>query len=304
MNDFNKKINLSIEQELQVEQVFSKKVHLIVKRDDLIHPEISGNKWRKLKYNIESVLHLKKKGVLTFGGAFSNHLLATASACNLFGLESIGIVRGEELNEQSNFNLKRCSELGMKLIFVSRNQYFERNYKQAQEEWKEAYPEFLLIPEGGANFHGMVGCQEIVKELSFTPDHIFVSFGTGTSATGILSALSSKTTLHVVSSLKGYDVKQEIKNLLYTFFLNEEIVEDLLGNVIIHSDYHFGGYGKTTSELLEFRDKIKSEFNLPLDKVYTAKSFFAMWEWIKANETSFQSQQKIVFVHTGGLLNG
>lgn len=304
MNDFNKKINLSIEQELQVEQVFSKKVHLIVKRDDLIHPEISGNKWRKLKYNIESVLHLKKKGVLTFGGAFSNHLLATASACNLFGLESIGIVRGEELNEQSNFNLKRCSELGMKLIFVSRNQYFERNYKQAQEEWKEAYPEFLLIPEGGANFHGMVGCQEIVKELSFTPDHIFVSFGTGTTATGILSALSSRTTLHVVSSLKGYDVKQEIKNLLYTFFLNEEIVEDLLENVIIHSDYHFGGYGKTTSELLEFRDKIKSEFNLPLDKVYTAKSFFAMWEWIKANETSFQSQQKIVFVHTGGLLNG
>lgn len=304
MNDFNKKINLSIEQELQVEQVFSKKVHLIVKRDDLIHPEISGNKWRKLKYNIESVLHLKKKGVLTFGGAFSNHLLATASACNLFGLESIGIVRGEELNEQSNFNLKRCSELGMKLIFVSRNQYFERNYKQAQEEWKEAYPEFLLIPEGGANFHGMVGCQEIVKELSFTPDHIFVSFGTGTTATGILSALSSRTTLHVVSSLKGYDVKQEIKNLLYTFFLNEEIVEDLLENVIIHSDYHFGGYGKTTSELLEFRDKMKSEFNLPLDKVYTAKSFFAMWEWIKANETSFQSQQKIIFVHTGGLLNG
>ena len=304
MSDFNKKINLSIEQELDTQQLFSQKVHLIVKRDDLIHPEISGNKWRKLKYNIETALHQKKNGVLTFGGAYSNHLLATASACNLFGLESIGIVRGEELNEQSNSNLKRCAELGMKLIFVTREQYFERNYKQAQEEWKEAYPEFLFIPEGGANFHGMVGCQEIVKDLSFTPDHIFVSFGTGTTAAGILTALTSNTTLHVVSSLKGYEVKQELRNLLFTFFLNEEIVEDLLVNVIIHTDFHFGGYGKTTPELLDFRDKITADFNLPLDKIYTAKSFYAMWEWLKVNDISFETKQKIVFIHTGGLLNG
>lgn len=304
MSDFNKKINLSIEQELDTQQLFSQKVHLIVKRDDLIHPEISGNKWRKLKYNIETALHQKKNGVLTFGGAYSNHLLATASACNLFGLESIGIVRGEELNEQSNSNLIRCAELGMKLIFVTREQYFERNYKQTQEEWKEAYPEFLFIPEGGANFHGMVGCQEIVKDLSFTPDHIFVSFGTGTTAAGILTALTSNTKLHVVSSLKGYEVKQELRNLLFTFFLNEEIVEDLLVNVIIHTDFHFGGYGKTTPELLDFRDKIATDFNLPLDKIYTAKSFFAMWEWLKVNDASFEKTQKIVFIHTGGLLNG
>jgi 1-aminocyclopropane-1-carboxylate deaminase len=304
MNDFNKKTSLSIEQVLTVQQVFSENVHLIVKRDDLIHSEISGNKWRKLKYNIETVLHQKKRGILTFGGAFSNHLLATASACNLLGLESIGIVRGEELNDSSNSNLIRCSELGMKLIFVSRTEYSERNEKQIQEEWKEAYPEFLLVPEGGSNFHGMVGCQEIMNELSITPDHIFVSFGTGTTAAGILTAISSNTTLHIVSSLKGYDVKSAIKSLLYTFFLNNEIVEDLLEKVIVHSEFHFGGYGKSTPELLQFRDQMKSGLNLPLDKVYTAKSFYAMWEWLKVNDPLFEKKQTIVFIHTGGLING
>lgn len=304
MNDFNKNTSLSIEQVLTVQQVFSENVHLIVKRDDLIHSEISGNKWRKLKYNIETALHQKKRGILTFGGAFSNHLLATASACNLLGLESIGIVRGEELNEFSNPNLIRCSELGMKLIFVSRSHYSECSEKQSQEEWKETYPEFLLVPEGGANFHGMVGCQEIIKELTKTPDHIFVSFGTGTTAAGILTALSGNTTLHIVSSLKGYDVKFAIKNLLYTFFLNNEIVEDLLEKVIVHSDFHFGGYGKSTPELLQFRDQIKNDLHLPLDKVYTAKSFYAMWEWLKVNDPLFDTKQTIVFIHTGGLING
>ena len=145
---------LSELQELQAKQFVSKNVQVFVKRDDLIDKEVSGNKWRKLNYSIELANYQKKDGILTFGGAFSNHLLATAAACHKSGLKSIGVVRGDELTKDSNANLKRCHELGMKLIFISRVEYQLRNEKITQEEWKEDFPTFLLVPEGGANYHG------------------------------------------------------------------------------------------------------------------------------------------------------
>lgn len=291
----------SILQEINLGSEFPN-VHLLVKRDDLIHPEVSGNKWRKLKYNIELVQFQKKDGILTFGGAYSNHLLATAAACNLAGLKSIGIVRGEELNENSNENLKRCSELGMELKFVSREEYDSRNEKISQEAWKEEYPFYLLVPEGGSNYYGMVGCQEIWKELPERVDHIFVAQGTTTTSCGLLVGGNEHTKVHVVPVLKGFDSKAEMKKQLFPFLIDEEIIAESLNRVEVHTEAHFGGYGKWNDELRNFIHHCQEEYDLPLDKIYTGKAFYALMEWLKAQE--FENPQTIVFIHTGGLMNG
>ena len=241
----------SILQEIKLDSRF-RNVRLLIKRDDLIHPEVSGNKWRKLKYNIELVQFQKKDGVLTFGGAYSNHLLATAAACNLAGLKSIGIVRGEELTANSNSNLKRCAELGMELKFIPREEYDARNEKFVQETWKEEYPFYLLIPEGGANYYGMVGCQEIRKELPNEIDHLFVAQGTTTTSCGLLVGLGESTQLHVVPVLKGFDAKAEMKKQLFPFLIDEETIQEQLNRVEVHSEAHFGGYGKWNQELIDF----------------------------------------------------
>lgn len=291
----------SILQEINLDSTF-RNVRLLVKRDDLIHPEVSGNKWRKLKYNIELVQFQKKDGILTFGGAYSNHLLATAAACNLAGLKSIGIVRGEELNENSNNNLKRCSELGMELKFVSREEYDSRNEKISQEAWKEEHPFYLLVPEGGSNYYGMVGCQEIWKELPEKVDHLFVAQGTTTTSCGLLVGGSDNTRVHVVPALKGFESKAEMRKQLFPFLVDEEIIADNLNRVEVHSEAHFGGYGKWNDELLNFISDCQKEYDLPLDKIYTGKAFYALMEWLKRQD--FQELQTVVFIHTGGLMNG
>jgi 1-aminocyclopropane-1-carboxylate deaminase len=294
---------LSELQELQAKQFVSKNVQVFVKRDDLIDKEVSGNKWRKLNYSIELANYQKKDGILTFGGAFSNHLLATAAACHKSGLKSIGVVRGDELTKDSNANLKRCHELGMKLIFISRVEYQLRNEKITQEEWKEDFPTFLLVPEGGANYHGLIGCQEIIQEIPFEPDHIFIAQGTTTTSCGVLTALSDQTTLHVVPALKGFDALTEMRTLLYPFYVDDELIDEKLKQVVVHSDAHFGGYAKSTPELIAFKQAQQHDFNLPLDLVYTTKTFYAMMNWIDQLEP-FDQLQKIVFIHTGGLING
>lgn len=294
---------LSELQELQAKQFVTKNVQVFVKRDDLIDKEVSGNKWRKLNYSIELANFQKKEGILTFGGAFSNHLLATAAACNKSGLKSIGVVRGEELTKDSNSNLQRCHELGMQLIFISRVEYQLRNEKITQEEWKEDYPTYLLVPEGGANYHGLIGCQEIIREIPFECDHIFVAQGTTTTSCGILTALSENTTLHVVPVLKGFDALAEMKAILYPFYVDDELIADKLKQVVVHEQAHFGGYAKTTPELIAFKQAQQQAFVLPLDLVYTSKAFFALLAWID-QLAPFNELQKIVFIHTGGLLNG
>lgn len=278
-----------------------KNVRLYVKRDDLIDSEVSGNKWRKLALNVDNAFALKKEGILTFGGAFSNHLLATASACNRIGLKSVGIVRGDELNVNSNLNLQRCKELGMELHFISRSQYDCRCETSELESWKEKYPTYLLVPEGGSNYHGTIGCQLIVEEIPLTPDHVFVAQGTTTTSCGILLGLPENTKLHVVPVLKGFDALIEMKPILYQVLMDETVVQEYLEQVVIHENAHFGGYGKWNSELTEFIQQIIEQTQLPLDKVYTGKAFWAMWMWLK--QRTFQKETIVVFIHTGGLLN-
>lgn len=291
----------SILQEIRLDSKF-RNVRLLVKRDDLIHPEVSGNKWRKLKYNIELVLFQKKDGILTFGGAYSNHLLATAAACKLAGLKSIGVVRGEELTEHSNHNLKRCSELGMELKFITREEYDARNEKFVQETWKEDYPFYLLIPEGGSNYYGMVGCQEIWKELPDEIDYLFVAQGTTATSCGLLVGLAENTQLHVVPVLKGFDSKAEMKKQLFPFLIDEETILEYLNRVEVHTEAHFGGYGKWNQELVDFISNCEKEYDLPLDKIYTGKAFHALIHWLAKQD--FQTPQTVVFLHTGGLQNG
>lgn len=291
-------IKRSILQEITTEQWSKRNLKVYVKRDDLIHEEISGNKWRKLMYNVELAKNNKNDTLITFGGAFSNHLVATACACKVLGLKSVGIVRGEELSATSNDTLKRCAEYGMKLEFVSRELY---NLRYDKDWWRELqldYPNAMVIPEGGANFYGMVGCQEIWKELPNDIDRIFVAQGTTTTSCGILIGAPEETKVHVVPVLKGFDSKQEMTNLFQNFFLDEETTHELFEKLIIEPDYHFGGYGKYTSELLAYITEKFAQFNLKLDPIYTAKSFFAMEKTIEKLDLK---NEKIVFLHTGGL---
>ena len=292
----------SILQEIKLDPEQFRSVRLLVKRDDLIHPEVSGNKWRKLKYNLELANYQKKDGILTFGGAYSNHLLAVASACQSAGLKSVGVVRGEELTAESNENLKRCSELGMELLFISRESYDERNEKSCQEGWKEAYPHFLLVPEGGSNYYGMVGCQEIWKELPAGIDHVFVAQGTTTTSCGLLLGSDENTKIHVVPVLKGFDSPAEMRKQLFPFLIDQETIDEYMKRVEVHPEAHFGGYGKWTPELVDFISKCKKEYDLPLDKIYTGKAFYALMEWLRQQD--FEKPQTVVFLHTGGLSNG
>jgi len=290
----------SVLQELQHTEWQERNITVLVKRDDLIDPFISGNKWRKLKYILQLAESQHKSGILTLGGAFSNHLLATAAACSKAGLQSIGLVRGEELTENSNDNLRRCADFGMRLLFVPRDEYAERYEKERQEIWKQRHPEFLFVPEGGAMYHGLIGCQEIWQEIPQKIDHVFVAQGTTATSCGLLLGAAETTQIHVVPVLKGFDSLAEMRSLLYPFLLDTAVMEEYLNRVVVHDQYHFGGYAKHTPELHAFVREMVNH-GLPLDLIYTGKAFFALVDQLQSQEYDGKT---VLFVHTGGLMNG
>nr|WP_199076289.1 pyridoxal-phosphate dependent enzyme [Pedobacter sp. ASV19] len=263
-------------------------VRLYVKRDDLIDPYISGNKWRKLKYILAKALHLKRTHLVTFGGAYSNHLIATAAAAARSGLQSTGFVRGEEVENDTLF---LCKLYGMKLIFISREAYKDKYglFKVFFGEDPSAY----FIDEGGASAEAVRGCAEIIQELPGDVDHLFCAAGTGTTAAGLLKGIRQQnlnTQLHVVPVLKGGDfIAGEIYNYTKT-------IEQLN----LHTDYHFGGYAKTSPELLQFMTGFTAREGMLIDPIYTAKMFYAIEDLVK--QGYFKPGEKIVALHTGGLL--
>jgi 1-aminocyclopropane-1-carboxylate deaminase len=273
-------------------------LNVFIKRDDLIHDEVSGNKWRKLKYNIELCKSRKKEGVLTFGGAYSNHLVATAAACNEIGIASIGLVRGDELNENSNSTLQKCHALGMQLVFISREEYRLKNEKAYHESLSLDYPNYHIVPEGGANYYGMIGCQEIINEIKEPIDHVFVAQGTSTTSCGILLSLKPNQMLHVIPALKGYESLNEMRMLIGKSGIEPEWTNDLLSQVEVLDQYHFGGYGKYNHELLEFIHSFYKDSKLKLDPVYTGKAMFGM---VRELKKSSYDHSTVLFVHTGGL---
>jgi len=274
-------------------------VELFIKRDDLIHPEISGNKWRKLKFNVEEFKQKKYDSILTFGGAYSNHIAATAASGKLLNIPTIGIIRGEELNVNSNQTLRNAHENGMKLVFVSRSKYSERYERIYHEELRIEFGNTLIINEGGANFHGVIGSGEILSEIDFTPDYIYSASGTGTTVAGLLLASDTTKVISVPVFKKGGFIKDEVENLLIQFQFSKEELAEKMNLLELNLNNDFGGYGKHTSELIEFINDFHKITNIKLDQVYTAKMMFALLNDIKSGK--IKTGSKVVALHTGGL---
>jgi len=261
---------------------------ILVKRDDLIDPYISGNKWRKLKYILKKAEQQNKKHLVTFGGAYSNHLVATAAACSRAGLKSSAFVRGESV---SNEMLMICRLFGMQLIFTDRNAYKDKASLYEAHFGQNA--EACFVDEGGASFEAVLGCAEIIAELPRDVDHIFCAAGTGTTAAGLLKGILDaglKTQLHVVPVLKGAGfIKEEIGKYVGS---TEQLT--------LHLDYHFGGYAKTNPELIGYIKEFVALEGMLVDQVYTAKMFYAIDDLMAKG--FLKKGEKIVALHTGGLL--
>lgn len=272
-----------------VEKVRHKRLdQLWVKRDDQIDPYISGNKWRKLKYILALASAQHKNHLVTFGGAYSNHLVATAAAAARLGLKSTAFIRGEAVENEM---LLLCNLYGMQLLFTDRISYkdkpalFEKHFGNNQHAF--------FIDEGGAGPEAVRGCAEIITELPTDLVHLFCAAGTGTTAAGLLSgieAAQSKTILHVIPVLKGAD------------FITAEILKycNLPEQLVVHTDYHFGGYAKTQPALLNFMKEFIASTGMLIDPIYTAKLFYAIDDLATRGE--LQKEHKIMALHTGGLL--
>ncbi|WP_107039916.1 1-aminocyclopropane-1-carboxylate deaminase/D-cysteine desulfhydrase [Brumimicrobium mesophilum] len=270
-----------------------------IKRDDLIDSVISGNKWRKLKYNLLEAAERKNEGLITFGGPFSNHLVATAKAAKESSLKSIGIVRGDELSFNSNETLKACHSFGMDLVFISRSDYKEKDEPYFIKQLHSDYPNFFLVPEGGRSYYGVIGCQELMSETLNDYDHIYLSGGTGTTGAGILLGSSEKSVVNVVSALKGSFLQKDIEGLLLSALNDQSFVDLFMERLKVHNSSHFGGYAKVNDELFEYINWIYSILNIKLDPIYTAKAFYQMHKDFK--EGIISPEQKVLFIHTGGL---
>ncbi|MBT6745546.1 MAG: 1-aminocyclopropane-1-carboxylate deaminase/D-cysteine desulfhydrase [Flavobacteriales bacterium] len=259
-----------------------------IKRDDLIHSEISGNKWRKLKYNLQEARAQKKDTILTFGGAFSNHIASAAAIGKQKGFKTVGVIRGEEQLE--NPTLTRAKENGMQLYFVSRDEYKQKGETDYQLELRNKFGNVYIIPEGGANELGAQGSEEIVNEIDIDFDYICCDLGTGTTFSGVINSIVKEQYAIGFSALKGED---KLTEAVQKF---EKIKRK---NWHISFDYHLGGFAKRSTELEEFIKEFKEETNVPLDPIYTGKMAFGILDLAKKDY--FKKGSSVIMVHTGGL---
>ncbi|MFM6923859.1 MAG: 1-aminocyclopropane-1-carboxylate deaminase/D-cysteine desulfhydrase [Ferruginibacter sp.] len=277
---------------LHDELFIQKQVTVSVLRLDKIHPVISGNKLFKLHYFLEEALAAKQDTILTFGGAYSNHLAATAFVCKALHLKSIAVVRGEKPAVLSS-TLQQCVKNGMKLKFISRELYAQKDQVVLFEELKNELSNCMIVPEGGyapAGAKGAALIMDLIKYNSYT--HICTASGTATTTAGLLLAVKPGQIVVSLPVLKGMtDNKTRIKELTGN--------TDDFKNLLILDDYHFGGYAKKTSELIDFMNDCWEKYKLPLDFVYTAKMLYGIIDSIKKDR--FEKGSKILCVHTGGL---
>lgn len=281
MQTQNQKVHLPILKE--------KKISLYIKREDLIHPLISGNKYRKLKYNILAAKEKKQNCILTFGGAYSNHIAATAYAGKEQGLRTIGIIRGEELKDkwQNNATLCLAKEHGMHFKFVTREAYRSKETSEFINKLKEEFNDFYVLPEGGSNSLAIQGCEEILTPEDNVFNVITSAVGTGGTIAGIINTSKNNQKVIGFPALKGNFLQEDIRK--FATKINWEL----------QNKYHFGGYGKVSPELIMFINAFKKETNIPLDPIYTSKMVYGLIEMIK--EDFFIPGTKILAIHTGGL---
>jgi len=282
-------------QQLHDAKLAQHRITLYLKRDDLIHPHISGNKWRKLKYNIKRAIQERQHTLLTFGGAYSNHLTATAAAGKYFGLHTIGIVRGEK-HTVLNPALQFATRCGMQLHYISRQQYRQKHEQSYLASLAQQFGRFYHIPEGGSNYLAVKGCAELPPEISYPFDYICCACGTGATLAGIISALNHEQQAIGFSALKGNFLQDEVHKHLVAYKANK------LDNWHINTSYHFGGYAKKKPALLQFMHWFQQTHHIPLDFVYTGKLLYGIYDLI--NQGFFVPHTRIVAVHTGGVQNG
>jgi 1-aminocyclopropane-1-carboxylate deaminase len=284
--------------EIQSKEADSAGVRILVKREDLNHPIVSGNKWWKLKYNLEEAEKYRHRTLLTFGGAYSNHIYATAAAVKELNLKSIGVIRGEEVLPLNPI-LAFARNCRMKLHFVSREDYRKKSDKHFIENLKEEFGDFYLIPEGGSNALAVKSCAEFAhtKLSPIDFDYMCLPVGTGGTIAGIIAGLDGKKNVIGFSVLKnGHFQNEEVRKLLLEYSKKD------FPNWSIQTDYHFGGYAKKTSELDQFIVQMKQEYNLDLDPIYTGKMVAGVIDLI--GKKYFERGSTILVLHTGGLQSG
>jgi len=266
-----------------------KGISLVIKREDLIHPFVSGNKFRKLKYNLLQAKAENQSTLLTFGGAYSNHIAALAYAGKENGFQTIGIIRGDELGDkiESNPTLKFAQECGMQFEFVSRETYRLKTEATYLEQLQQQYGAFYLIPEGGTNAFAIQGCEEILTPEDASFDFVACAIGTGGTISGLINSVLPHQKVLGFPALKGDFLQDEIRN-----FVRQD-------NWELITDYHFGGYGKVTNDLIDWINQFYEQTQIPLDPVYTGKMVFGIVDLIAKNY--FPENAKILLIHTGGL---
>lgn len=278
MNTFNQTIPISFAN-----------VTLVIKRDDLIHPIVSGNKFRKLKYNLRQAKAENLGTLLTFGGAYSNHIAAVAFAGKEHGFKTVGIIRGNELQNgfAQNPTLQFAHDCGMQFDFVSRDDYRKKLEVDFIEKLTSKWGRFYMIPEGGTNALAVLGCQEILQEEDSKFDFVCCCVGTGGTISGLINSAQSHQKILGFPALKGDFLTEEICK----FATNDRW--ELIG------DYIFGGYAKISNELVDFINRFLLETGIPLDPIYTGKMVFGVFDLIRRDY--FPKDSKILVIHTGGL---
>jgi 1-aminocyclopropane-1-carboxylate deaminase len=285
--------NTTSVQELFPDLPNENRVRLFVKREDQNHPFVSGNKWWKLKYNLQAALAEGHETLLTFGGAYSNHLFATAAAGKELGLKTIGVIRGEKV-VPLNPTLAFAQKCGMKLHFLSRTEYRNKTENTVIEKLKNAFGNFYLLPEGGTNALAIKGCCEwgknLLRDLEF--DYLCLPVGTGGTMAGLIEAMPESKMIIGFTVLKGAE------------FLERDIREMLTqpkNNWQLQHAYHFGGYAKQAESLLRLMEKMNAQHALPLDRIYTGKMLFGVLDLL--DKGFFNKDSKVLLLHTGGLQN-
>lgn len=279
-------------QEIASPLLIEKEIRLLVKRDDLNHPIISGNKLRKLKYNLAEAKAQGHHTLLTFGGAFSNHIYAVAGAGSAFGFKTIGIIRGEE-HLPLNPTLTFAKANGMQLHYMDRQTYRDKTKNKVQSELQKQFGEYYLLPEGGTNDLAIKGCEEVIHEINIHFDVLCCPVGTGGTIAGLIAGLKGDKKVIGFSSLKGDFLQSEVSELL------RDYGHGSLNNWQMQNDYNFGGYAKVKPALTDFINGFEKSYEIPLEPIYTAKMFYGIFDLIEKDY--FERSTNILALHTGGL---
>jgi 1-aminocyclopropane-1-carboxylate deaminase/D-cysteine desulfhydrase-like pyridoxal-dependent ACC family enzyme len=284
--------NSPLYQPLHLPILEEKEVQVTVKRLDRMHPSLQGNKYYKLRYNIREAIKQDVKTVLTFGGAYSNHIHATAFACKQAGLRSIGLIRGE-ISQPLNPTLSDAVKNGMELHPLSRSEYREKQSQALLESLGRKFGEFYLIPEGGTNALAIQGTQEILTGADTSMDVIALPVGTGGTFAGVASRARPGQQVLGFSALKGDFIRKEVAQLMHTHGIQPRCTWE------IRTDFHLGGYARFNTELIDFLRDMRLQAKLPLDPVYTGKMVWGLLALVQADH--FPKGSRLLVLHTGGL---